>query len=237
MVQLSTMIAFIFAVLYTSPAASFMQHKLDDRSLAVRHLTPKGRRASLVSVQNFCTRAPPRSSPASLNLLFGDKVKDDQKDLLENELARFSHRLSPTENPATKFDSLSTMILEWAKLFTNEDKKMGLSTPVMLVELPKRRTGGDIANEGGVQLLFLKTKTGYADKDKMKDDESPDREEAVIKEGGVEVRVDQLVGGDLQVVASRCEVEEGTLIKEMSEQAIMDSLRKAVAAWKKEQGS
>jgi hypothetical protein len=85
--------------------------------------------------------------------------------------------------------------------------------------------------------LFLKTKTGYADKDKMKDDESPDREEAVIKEGGVEVRVDQLVGGDLQVVASRCEVEEGTLIKEMSEQAIMDSLRKAVAAWKKEQGS
>ena len=56
-------------------------------------------------------------------------------------------------------------------------------------------------------------------------------------EGGVQVRVERLSGGDLRVIASRCEVEEGTMTKEMSEGVIIDSLRKAVTAWRKEQAS
>ena len=59
----------------------------------------------------------------------------------------------------------------------------------------------------------------------------------IAKEGGVQVRVERLSGGDLRVIASRCEVEEGTMTKEMSEGVIIDSLRKAVTAWRKEQAS
>jgi hypothetical protein len=39
----------------------------------------------------------------------------------------------------------------------------------------------------------------------------------------------------MRVIASRCDVEEGTVVKEMSEKTIVDSLRQAMAAWKKEQ--
>ena len=110
---------------------------------------------------------------------------------------------------------------------------------------------GDVVKFSGVQLLFKKGKTGggsaYRDKDdermhgkneredgrKKDDDDDAD----IAKEGGVQVRVERLSGGDLRVIASRCEVEEGTMTKEMSEGVIIDSLRKAVTAWRKEQAS
>ena len=53
--------------------------------------------------------------------------------------------------------------------------------------------------------------------------------------GGVDIRVEQLQNGDLQVVAERCNFDEDTMIKEMSEQTIIESLRKAMKAWKNEQ--
>jgi len=199
-----------------------------------------------------------KPSITTLNLfgnIFGnnDDVEEDQKDLQENELARFSHILdTDTANPNVKFDSLSIMISEWSKLFTNKDKSMGLTTPVAVVELSPSPSDAptdnddeeDVTNVSGVQLLFQKSKTGgrsaYQDKDDEKygdDDDNKDKEEEAISEGGVEVRVQQFSGGDLEVIASRCEMEEGTMVKEMSEQTIVDSLRKAVAAWKKEQSS
>jgi hypothetical protein len=52
----------------------------------------------------------------------------------------------------------------------------------------------------------------------------------------VQVRIEKLSSGnDLEVIASRCDIEDGTMIKEMSEQTIIDSLRKTMQAWKKEQ--
>lgn len=176
--------------------------------------------------------------------IFGndDNAEDDQKDLGENELARFSYELPSDVKPSVKFDSLSIMISEWSKLFTDEDQNMGLTTPVAVVELPRQTDDDDddVTSSSGVQLLFQKKKTGYQDKDdkkyKEQGKEKKDEKES-IKEGGVEVRVEQFSGGNLGVVASRCEIEEGTMVKEMSEQTIVDSLRKAVAAWRKEQSS
>ncbi|KAL7535684.1 hypothetical protein ACHAXR_006664 [Thalassiosira sp. AJA248-18] len=180
---------------------------------------------------------------------FGDTttVEEAQTDLQDDELARFSHVLSSGANPTVKFDSLSIMISEWSKLFADKERKMGLTTPVVVVELkPLTSTldDEDINNYTGVQLLFKKGKTGgrsaYHDKDEERyDSEKKERreEEGITKEGGVEVRVEQLASGNLRVVASRCDFDEDTIAKEMSEQTIVDSLRKAMTAWKKEQSS
>ena len=233
---------FLFVALYGSPAAAFMQP--NPQTLGIGHRpTSCGTRSVASSVVNdnvsLCHikplhRASLATTTTRLHLFgFGEKVDEDQEGLQENELARFSHLLSSDDNPTTKFDSLSIMILEWSKLFMDPEKKMGLTTPVALVELPKDE------NMAGVQLLFRKTKKGYADKDRKNEEDKPgnkNQKEEAVKEGGVEIRVKQLAGGEFQVVASRCEIEEGTMIKEMSEQTIIDSLKKAMAAWKKEQG-
>ncbi|KAL7447660.1 hypothetical protein ACHAXS_000047 [Conticribra weissflogii] len=126
---------------------------------------------------------------------------------------------------------------------------MGLTTPVTVVPLVKLSFDvGDVV-EGfpavtelsGVQLLFKKPKVGgrsaYKDKDEDEDHADGEIAEESIKEGGVEVQVKKLSNGELQVSAKRCEIEEGTMIKEMSEQTILDSLRDAIRAWKKEQKS
>eukprot|EP01083_Nonionella_stella_P056153 148031_1 len=132
--------------------------------------------------------------------LFGSETKEDEQ-LQEGELARISYQLSSNDNPTTKFDSLSRMILEWSKIFFSDDKKAGLTTPVTLVELPQQQGSGDITNYSGVQLLFKTGTTGgksaYQDKDDEKNEKSKQKEE--VKEGGVDIRVEQLQNGDLQV--------------------------------------
>jgi hypothetical protein len=151
----------------------------------------------------------------------GDKTDD-------NELARFSNLLVGGSNIDAKMDSLSIMISTWSKLFLDH-KSMGLTTAVDVVELPKT------IDSAGVQLLFKKGvggRSAYNDKD---EEEKGEKKKDSIREGGVQVMVNKLTGENLEVVATRCEMEEGTMIKEMSEQAIIESLGKAMQAWKNEQ--
>jgi hypothetical protein len=151
----------------------------------------------------------------------GDKTND-------NELARFSNLLVGGSNIDAKMDSLSIMISSWSKFFLDH-KSMGLTTAVDVVDLPKT------IDSAGVQLLFKKGvggRSAYNDKD---EEEKGEKKEDSIREGGVQVLVKKLTGGNLEVVATRCEIDEGTMIKEMSEQAIIESLGKAMQAWKKEQ--
>ncbi|KAL7455208.1 hypothetical protein ACHAWC_007791 [Mediolabrus comicus] len=177
--------------------------------------------------------------------IFGndDKPAADQEGLQENELARFSNLLANSGSGSdgvsdnnkidVKFDSLSIMITSWSKMFSDH-KSMGLTTPVDVVKLPTTE------DSAGVQLLFKKGvggRSAYNDKDDKDDGDNKKKEkEESIKEGGVQVQIEKLSdGNDLEVIASRCEIEEGTMIKEMSEQTIIDSLRQAMQAWKKEQ--
>jgi hypothetical protein len=53
------------------------------------------------------------------------------------------------------------------------------------------------------------------------------------KQGGVEVLVEKLSSSSLQVRAKRCEVDDDTMIKEMSEEVIIQELKKAIGIWKK----
>jgi hypothetical protein len=57
------------------------------------------------------------------------------------------------------------------------------------------------------------------------------------KEGGIEILVERLRKDQkeqLRVRARRCEVDEGTVIKEMSEETIINELSQAIDAWRKE---
>ena len=93
-----------------------------------------------------------------------------------------------------------------------------LTTPVKL----SRR-------DGGARLLFTKSGSGYADKDKAKDDKWKDDGDKPAPPkagtGGVDVSAD---GG--AIVATRCAYEGAGIVKQMSEEKIVSQLRKDVSA-------
>ena len=93
-----------------------------------------------------------------------------------------------------------------------------LTTPVKL----SRR-------DGGARLLFTKSGSGYADKDKAKDDKWKDDDDKPAPPkagtGGVDISAD---GG--AIVATRCAYEGSGIVKQMSEEKIVTQLRKDVAA-------
>ena len=93
-----------------------------------------------------------------------------------------------------------------------------LTTPVKL----NRR-------DSGARLLFTKSGSGYADKDKAKDDKWKEDDDAPAPPkagtGGVDVSAD---GG--AIVATRCAYEGTGIVKQMSEEKIVTQLRKDVSA-------
>eukprot|EP00527_Entomoneis_sp_CCMP2396_P008074 CAMPEP_0198153668 /NCGR_PEP_ID=MMETSP1443-20131203/65174_1 /TAXON_ID=186043 /ORGANISM="Entomoneis sp., Strain CCMP2396" /LENGTH=205 /DNA_ID=CAMNT_0043820081 /DNA_START=90 /DNA_END=707 /DNA_ORIENTATION=- len=127
-----------------------------------------------------------------------------------------------------KRGALTEYIVQWAQLFESDGKGMGLTTPVKAQPL-----------ENGVRLIFQKVRnTGYSDKaGSSKSEEKPKEGEKKKKEarqGGVEMMVEELDDGSIQVRAQRCEIDEETLIKEMSEETILNKLKKAIEVWKKD---
>lgn len=187
----------------------------------------------LPSVDDFNAR---RGS--SRLFFFGNKEADTK----EKELAFFP-KLA-TSNTDVKFESLVGFITTWSQKFEDDRKGMGLSTPVKikasLEELGE--SDGNIVEEGGVQILFKATKTGDTYKNKKEEDAEEEgareakkkKKKGPPKEGGVEIRVEKLANGEVQLRARRCEVDEDTTIKEMSEEAILSELKAAVDAWKKQ---
>ena len=93
-----------------------------------------------------------------------------------------------------------------------------LTTPVKLAR-----------RDSGVRLLFTKSGSGYADKDKAKDDKWKDDDDKPAPPkagtGGVDVSAD---GG--AIVATRCVYEGSGIVKQMSEEKIVTQLRKDVSA-------
>ena len=190
-------------------------------------------------------RTARRTEITSLSLLgFEIAAKDGLKGLQEGELAKFQYIVPAKDKAHVKFDSLSTMINQWSELFA-DGKVMGLTTDVKVSQLPARGDSDAASSSSGVKLVFKKRnaaysrKAAYSDADAAKDDDKSDeprkKKDKTVREGGVQVVVTLLESDELQVTASRCDIDEGTIVKEMSEETIIDSLRKAIAAWKKEQ--
>jgi hypothetical protein len=175
----------------------------------------------------------PRNTVVPLNLFFG---KDKTETTDQDELKKFP-KLASSDS---KFESLSLYIQTWSKQTFTEDggKKSGLTTPVNLVMLPETKSSqGDIVAVSGVQLVFKPTNTGnaYTTKSEEKAQEKGEgpQKKKPKKEGGVEILVEKLKDGQVQVRARRCELDEDTMIKAMSEETILGKLNEAVKAWKK----
>ena len=145
-----------------------------------------------------------------------------------------------------KFDSLQDYLKKWAKLLEEDPKGMGLTTKVKAVvptfspPVKEQVTTEGVKFLTSVQLLFQPPSggTGYGDKDDKKDDggnnNANKKKKKKAAEGGVEVVVLEEASGRLKILARRCNMDEDTMVKEMSEQAILDELKKAIRIWKEE---
>lgn len=133
------------------------------------------------------------------------------------------------------FDALSEYLQQWGKLF--EGKGMGLTTPVTVQAVTNIfEENENVVKAEGVRIVFLKVQNGYRDKDEeeelKKDRDNVPKKDA--KQGGVQIMVEQMKDGSVQVRARRCEMDDNTIIKEMSEETILKELKKAMNIWKKE---
>ena len=183
-----------------------------------------------------------RDTTSRLYFFFGGNQETDSKD---KELVSFP-KLA-TSNADVKFESLVDFISTWSQKFEDDRKGMGLTTPVKVTntieaqeeeEEEDNNDDEDVVEQAGVRIIFQATKTGYKNKkeeDASKSGEGGDKKKkGPPKEGGVEIRVQKLTNGEVQLKARRCDTDEDTVIKEMSEEAIISQLKKAVDVWKKQ---
>ena len=141
-----------------------------------------------------------------------------------------------------KFNSMSDYISKWGNLFETDPKGMGLTTPVIVrastkLESDQEADPSNIVNVEeftGVQLIFKNTATGYkSSKDEATEEKEGNKKAKEKLQGGVEVLVEKTPEG-VRVRARRCNTDDDTMIKEMSEEAILSELQKAIGIWKRE---
>jgi hypothetical protein len=216
-------------------------------------LVPTNRRASKPAFLQQTSSPRRNAGPPPLHLFFG-KEQDQAKTADPDELRKFPKLASPSSSSSDgkkNFESLSLYIQTWSEqTFGQEDggKKSGLTTPVTLILLPETTKSSQedknnvVVAVSGVQLVFKPTKTGNAYTTKNEEKKAQEnnnnkgegsQKKKPKKEGGVEILVEKLEDGQVQVRARRCELDEDTMIKEMSEETILSKLNEAVKAWKK----
>jgi len=154
-----------------------------------------------------------------------------------------------------KFGELIAFLEEWSIRFDNGAKGTGLTTPVRVVRSKTKteQSTSSIEKSWGVRLEFKQTMTGSAYKSKDEEREfekqqpgsSSDLNKKVViktskqkKEGGIEVLAEKIVQKDgnlyFRVRARRSNLDDSTVIKEMSEEVILKRLQEAVSIWKRE---
>jgi len=153
-----------------------------------------------------------------------------------------------------KYEQLRQYVKQWSSTYEGDRKGTGLTTPVLVRKSRKPPSELDgVITRDGVRILFQTTNTG--DRYKSATEEKMDEKERnsggagggtvkksssskpimtkAQKEGGVEVLVEKTTDGNIRVRARRCNVDNKTIVKEMSEVVIVKSLKKAVEAWVK----
>jgi len=193
--------------------------------------------------------------------IFGGIFGGGEKKKKDGELAVFRNLVVSGEDDDIAFTSLTNYIENWSKLFETDPKGMKLTTPVKV--LPSIITAADatttttndekdttssedqsIAASNGIRLVFQNMDTAYLSRKEEKEQErSPNKKEKEKEklQGGVEILVEKMIVSDtngkieLQVRARRCDFEEDTIIKEMSEETIVRELQLAIDIWKKKE--
>jgi len=164
------------------------------------------------------------------------------------------------------FTALTTYLGEWSVIFDNGAKGTGLTTPVRVVPTKLRvaqekEESSSIRAQWSVRLEFKATSTGSSYKSKSEERQyerqrstpssndssssSSSKEPVVInnrqtREGGVEMLVEKTRGTDgtmgIRVRARRCNMDDFTVVKEISEETIVKKIQEAVGVWKKQFG-
>jgi hypothetical protein len=148
----------------------------------------------------------------------GDNLVGDKKtnDYDEEQLISFS------KLPVGQYDALVEYVRQWAKLL---EGSKGLTTPVKVV-----------TTDDGAKILFKPKQTTYKSKSEERAAEegtTDNKKKAPMQEGGVEIWVEKK-NNEVVVQAKRCDMDEDTMIREMSEETIVDGLKKAMNVWKKD---
>ena len=149
-----------------------------------------------------------------------------------------------------KYEELSAYVREWSTMFEDGAKGTGLTTPVsvsMSRRIPVESEGTSMRS--GIRLEFKKTNTGsaYQSKDEERAFEKentsgiPSNKKVVTiktskqaKEGGVEILVEKTTSGTLRVRARRCNMDDKTVVKELSEETIIKRVQEAIGVWSKQ---
>lgn len=146
----------------------------------------------------------------------------------------------------SKYEQLRQYIKQWSVQYEGDRKGTGLTTPVIVRKSRRPPSEFDgVVERSGVRILFQTTNTGdrykSASEEKIEEKErsgpgTVKKSNAPLvgkaqKEGGIEVLVEKNVAGDIRVRARRCNVDEKTIVKEMSEEVIVKNLKNAVEAW------
>jgi hypothetical protein len=215
--------------------------------------------AANVLVQAVTMRPTARNATMSVVGAIGTKeiIEDETwEDLficLEGpELWRSSDIYVDPDDFEQTFEELSVYLKEWSSRFENGAKGTGLTTPVT-VSLSTFRGDVDstfVRRKFGVMLQFKQTNTGSRYKSKSEEKElekqsnsggknvaPPIQSSKQKKEGGVEVIVEEVVTGSdsnaIRVRARRCNMDDNTIVKEMSEETILKNLEDAIKVWNK----
>ena len=208
-----------------------MQHSLGRMTSRTRHSTA------------ITTFAPSSTRLHIFGNLFGGG--DGGSDKSKGELASFSNLEKSTADADVAFDSISTYVMDWAKLFEGDGgKERGLTTPVTVSALngpvpadADDDAGPEVLASSGIKFTFKPPKNAFEDKKDTDDGDEGDKKKKTSP-GGVQVIAQKIASGggevEVRLLASRCDIDEGTIIKEMSEQCIVDDLRKAVKIWRDE---
>jgi hypothetical protein len=159
----------------------------------------------------------------------------DHEEQQGTELWRMG-RLSKTVATPSQVESL-VVYLQTVFGSSDTDTRMKLTTPVKVQTTPQ-----------GLRLLFHPNEPSYRDTNKKdnkdddwgggaNNDDTPKETKAKKqkKQGGVEFIVE--ASPQLTVMVRRCNMDDDTMIREMSEETILSQLQNSIQVWKKEQNS
>jgi len=186
-------------------------------------------------------------SPTALHVFGGLFGGGSKLSLSEEPMTIYSRTTTNVDDEEKQYEALGEYLEKWSKLFTNGNIKLTTPVTVELV-VPHQEEGTDGRRRRGIRLLFKDTKTGYKSKTEEKEsnqkttnssqdtNNTNDKKKQAanpVKQGGVEILVEKKDTG-LEVTAKRCDIEEDTIIKEMSEETILNELKQAIEVWKRE---
>lgn len=202
----------------------------------------------------FCAVGGMKLTREGKEQIMEEEVWDDLFLRLDGpELLRINDLAKNTENVDMKYEQLSEYIKGWSQMFEGEAKGTGLTTPVTVSlsqRLPNPELEG-VVRRSGVRIVFKPTRTGSAYKSREEEramerdrktpttSQSSSGTEQVVsrrkakKEGGVEVLVEKTTKGELRVRVRRCNMGDDTVLKELSEEAILKRLEEGINSWRK----